>query len=259
MSKLFKVKMKKDKAKKNKKRKRDKKSERAPAAKVAALLQGLSEIKEDEQAVVFSQYTSFLNIVQETLRKRGYTTSRIDGSMSANRRMESQQLFKRGGTRVMLISLKAGGVGLNLTSANHVFMMDMWWNQACEEQAWDRVYRLGQTKPVRIVRYITNDSIEEGFLKLQASKNTIGKGAMQKLKKKDLKRLRNLQVKILFGLEEEQPGDESEISDDDDDDDVDEKNDDDDSDFIVEEADEDFSGSSSSSGSEEEEDEEDVV
>ena len=210
-----------------------------PAAKVAALLEGLSEMKDDEQAVVFSQYTKFLNIVQEILTKRGYTTSRIDGTMSANRRFESQRVFKSGGTRVMLISLRAGGVGLNLTSANHVFMMDMWWNQACEEQAWDRVYRLGQTKPVRIVRYIVKDSIEEGFLKLQASKNTIGKGAMQKLKKKDLKRLRNLQVKILFNLDalDELDGD---IDDDDDDDgDVEDDDDgDDDSDFIVEEADE---------------------
>ena len=166
VNKLIKAKKKQEK-KNNKKRKREKMTVKGePAAKVAALLEGLSEMKDDEQAVVFFQYTKFLNIVQEILTKRGYTTSRIDGTMSANRRFESQRVFKSGGTRVMLISLRAGGVGLNLTSANHVFMMDMWWNQACEEQAWDRVYRLGQTKPVRIVRYIVKDSIEEGFLKL---------------------------------------------------------------------------------------------
>ena len=148
-------------------------------------------------------------------------------------------MFKRGATRVMLISLRAGGVGLNLTSANHVFMMDMWWNQACEEQAWDRVYRLGQTKPVRIVRYIVKDSIEEGFLKLQASKNTIRKGCDAKIEEERFETIEksSSQNSFWFGRREL----EEDVGDDDDDDDVEDDDDDDDSDFIVEEADEDFS------------------
>jgi len=248
------IKKKKKISKSSKKRKRDKIG-KTLSPKVAALLQGLSEMKDDEQAVVFSQFTSFLNIVQAVLKDRGYATCRIDGTMSQDRRSESQQVFKRGEKRVMLISLRAGGVGLNLTSANHVFMMDMWWNVAAEEQAWDRVYRLGQTKPVRIVRFIVKNSIEEGFLKLQKSKNTIFKGAMRKLKKKDLKRLRNLQVKILFDLEaengleddgleelEEEEGD----------------SDDSDSDFVVEDADEKVDDDDDDSDSDSDDDDDDV-
>jgi len=140
--------------------------------KLLALLEELQRVLNlGDKAIVFSQWTSFLNILQACLQQANVKHVRLDGQMSAANRAKALKSFEDDDTvKVFLISLKAGGVGLNLTSANHVFLLDPWWNPATEDQAIDRVHRLGQTKPVEVVRFICADSVEEKILELQNSK-----------------------------------------------------------------------------------------
>ena len=90
----------------------------------------------------------------------------------------------------MLVSLRAAGCGLNLTRANHAFMMDPWWNASVEEQAMDRIHRLGQERPVRIVRYVTKHTVEQRMLELQEQKKALAKGALARLSEAEQKRAR---------------------------------------------------------------------
>lgn len=124
--------------------------------KVAALLECLEGMRAegpDKRAVVFSQFTSFLDIIEASLKSERWTTARIDGSRTAEQRAAAMHALRDGTARVLLVSTRAGGQGLNLTTANRVFMMDLWWNEAVEAQAWDRVHRLGQTLPVTVTRF----------------------------------------------------------------------------------------------------------
>jgi len=121
-----------------------------------------------------------LDLLDPVLEDHGYNAVRLDGHMSSAQQHEAIRLFKEDeDVRIFLISLKAGGVGLNLTRANHVFVMDIWWNPAIEQQAFDRVYRVGQTKPVSIHRLIIKNSIEERILALQDHKASLAAGALQ--------------------------------------------------------------------------------
>ena len=96
---------------------------------------------------------------------------RLDGKLNHKKRAEVLEVFKKDASKqVFLISLKAGGVGLNLTVANHIFLLDPWWNPAVEDQAIDRVHRIGQKKPVFVYRFICKETIEERILGLHASK-----------------------------------------------------------------------------------------
>jgi SNF2 family DNA or RNA helicase len=156
--------------------------------KVHALLEGLEAMRAEGdylKAVVFSNFTSFLNIITVHVHAAGWRTSRIDGTLNAGKRKAALERWRRdnadGGAQVLLVSTKSGGVGLNLTHGSYAFMMDLWWNKAVEEQAMDRIHRLGQTRPVRIVRFVTQDSVEEGILAMQESKHAISSGAMAKM------------------------------------------------------------------------------
>ena len=95
-----------------------------------------------------------------------------------------------GGPKLLLCSLRAAGTGLNLVRANHCFMLDLWWNAGVEEQAMGRVHRIGQTRPVRIVRFVTEHSIEQRILELQEAKKAITRGALAKLSAEELRRTR---------------------------------------------------------------------
>ncbi|KAJ1859868.1 hypothetical protein LPJ73_001646 [Coemansia sp. RSA 2703] len=131
-----------------------------------------SEIR--EKSVVFSQWTKMLDIVGEQLERHGIRFTRLDGTMTRPTRENHLRLFKRDPeVEVLLISLRAGGVGLNLAYATHVFMMDAFWNPSVEQQAIDRIHRLGQRYPITVTRYFIKESIEEKIMALQRRKARI--------------------------------------------------------------------------------------
>jgi SNF2 family DNA or RNA helicase len=165
-----------------------------------------------------------LDIIQTELNEAGHSSTRIDGTMTREARAEAMAKFDTKGTksaetpRFILCSLKASGVGINLTRANHVFLMDPYWHVAAEDQAMDRVHRIGQTRPVKVVRFVMKDSIEERFLKVQSAKAALGKGSMEKLGKDEQSKAKLTAMKDLFEMEEtdEMNWDDSFIVDDDD-------------------------------------------
>jgi len=126
------------------------------------------------KSIVFSQWTSMLDLAEIPLKNSGFKYVRLDGSMTQGQREHSIRSFRNDADiKVFLVSMKAGGLGLNLTSASHVFLLDPWWNPATEDQAIDRVHRLGQRRPVVVTRFIIKDSIEERILELQEKKKKV--------------------------------------------------------------------------------------
>ncbi|HSE54276.1 MAG TPA: DEAD/DEAH box helicase, partial [Nocardioidaceae bacterium] len=137
------------------------------SAKVDVLVDHLLEIAaEGHRALVFSQFTSFLRRVRTRLEGEGVETVYLDGT--TRRRGEVVEEFRSGEAGVFLISLKAGGVGLTLTEADYVFVLDPWWNPAVEAQAVDRAHRIGQQRPVIVYRLVSTDTIEEKVMALKA-------------------------------------------------------------------------------------------
>ncbi|PNS19224.1 DNA repair protein RAD5 [Sphaceloma murrayae] len=160
------------------------------SAKVASLLGHLKKLKRDSsgmKSVVFSQFTSFLDILQPELTAAGIQHLRFDGSMAQKQRAAVLTEFaERPKGCVLLLSLRAGGVGLNLTMAKRVFMMDPWWSWAVEAQAIDRIHRMGQTDEVKVIRFVVDASIEEKMLRIQDRKKFIASslGMMNEEEKK---------------------------------------------------------------------------
>ncbi|XP_021744696.1 putative SWI/SNF-related matrix-associated actin-dependent regulator of chromatin subfamily A member 3-like 1 isoform X2 [Chenopodium quinoa] len=149
------------------------------SSKVSALLKLLLENR-GVKSVVFSQFRKMLLLLEEPLKAAGIKTLRLDGSMSAKERGLVIQEFgvsEIDSPTVLLASLKASGTGINLTSASMVYLLEPWWNPATEEQAMDRVHRIGQKKDVKIVRIIARNTIEERVLELQKKKKELAKGA----------------------------------------------------------------------------------
>jgi SNF2 family DNA or RNA helicase len=144
-----------------------------PSAKLELLLEQLTEIVEaGHKALVFSQFTRFLKIVRNRLDRIGAAYEYLDGATHDRRaRVERFQTDKNCG--IFLISLKAGGLGLNLTAAEYIFILDPWWNPAVEAQAVDRAHRIGQTLPVFAYRLITRGTVEEKVLELQRVKRDL--------------------------------------------------------------------------------------
>ncbi|MBR0459760.1 MAG: SNF2 helicase associated domain-containing protein [Victivallales bacterium] len=143
------------------------------SAKLEILLQNLDTILEaGNKALVFSQFTSFLKIIRARLQDAGYNPCYLDGE-TKDRAAEVDAFQNDPARQVFLISLKAGGVGLNLTAASYVFLMDPWWNPAAEAQAIDRAYRIGQKNPVFAYRIITRSTIEEKVYNLQNAKRKL--------------------------------------------------------------------------------------
>ncbi|KAI9801173.1 MAG: DNA repair protein rad5 [Sarcosagium campestre] len=147
------------------------------SAKIASLVQHLKAIRRADpgmKSVVFSQFTSFLDLIEPALTRDNIAFLRFDGSMSQKQRAAVLAEFARPSKGVvLLLSLRAGGVGLNLTHAKRVFMMDPWWSFAVEAQAIDRVHRMGQDAPVKIFRFIVKESVEHRMLKIQDRKKFI--------------------------------------------------------------------------------------
>jgi superfamily II DNA or RNA helicase len=151
----------------------------ASSSKVDLLMETLTRSRaQGHRALVFSQWTSMLDLIEPHLEARSISFCRIDGS-TADRGPIVELFQAPNGPEVMLLSLKAGGVGLTLTAADHVFIVDPWWNPAVEDQAADRAYRIGQENPVLVHRLVTRGTIEERILTLQRHKrallaNTLG-------------------------------------------------------------------------------------
>ncbi|KKY32158.1 putative dna repair protein rad5 [Diaporthe ampelina] len=149
----------------------------ASSAKVVSLIKHLRALRRGHpkmKSVVFSQFTSFMTLIEPALEKANMQFLRLDGSMAQKARAAVLDKFRDSNKfTVLLLSLKAGGVGLNLTSAKRVFMMDPWWSFAVEAQAIDRVHRMGQDDEVKVYRFIVKDSVEERMLKVQERKKFI--------------------------------------------------------------------------------------
>ncbi|QYF72249.1 DEAD/DEAH box helicase [Cryobacterium sp. PAMC25264] len=140
-----------------------------PSSKLDALFEQLDEVvAEGHRALIFSQFTSYLALAAARLEKRGIRYSYLDGGTTDRPAVIDE--FKTGDAPVFLISLKAGGFGLNLTEADYVFLLDPWWNPASESQAIDRTHRIGQTKSVMVYRLVAADTIEEKVMALKDSK-----------------------------------------------------------------------------------------
>jgi superfamily II DNA or RNA helicase len=149
-----------------------KKPESAPSAKLDALLPMLEELLEEKhQVLIFSQFTEFLAIAAKRLEAAKIPYAYLDGSTKD--RGGAVDEFQQGGKNVFLISLKAGGTGLNLVAADYVFLLDPWWNPAVEQQAIDRAHRIGQSRPVTAYRLVAKGSIEEKILELQDKKRAL--------------------------------------------------------------------------------------
>ncbi|WP_299088439.1 DEAD/DEAH box helicase [uncultured Microbacterium sp.] len=133
-------------------------------------------VAEGHRALVFSQFTSYLDLVRQDLDAHGIRYEYLDGS--TRRRTEVVEAFRMGDAPVFLISLKAGGFGLTLTEADYVFLLDPWWNPAAEAQAVDRTHRIGQTRPVNVYRLIASGTIEEKVLALQQRKARLFQSVM---------------------------------------------------------------------------------
>lgn len=143
------------------------------SGKLDLLMEQLPDILEGGHSViVFSQFTSMLSIIAHELKQRNIPFFYLAGSTSAQERKREVKEFNRGEVKVFLISLKAGGTGLNLTGADTVIHFDPWWNPAVEDQATDRAYRIGQKKKVQVIKYVMKDSIEEKIYELQKRKKT---------------------------------------------------------------------------------------
>ncbi|KAG0206222.1 DNA helicase rad5 [Mortierella sp. NVP41] len=151
------------------------------SAKLDALMRHLNRDRKTDpsaKAVVFSQFTGMLDLAESILDRDGFRFLRLDGTHSQASREKTLEAFKTPNhpATVMLISLRAGGVGLNLTAASRVYMLDPWWNYAIESQAIDRIHRIGQTRPVMVKRFIIQDSVEEKILSIQNRKNALASG-----------------------------------------------------------------------------------
>ena len=151
----------------------DKRRVKEASAKLDLLLEQLPEVlDEGHKVLVFSQFTSLLAIVRERLDKAGIVYEYLDGR-TRDRAARVERFQNDDGCKLFLISLKAGGLGLNLTAAEYVFLLDPWWNPAVEAQAIDRAHRIGQTKNVFACRLITRGTVEEKVLELQNSKREL--------------------------------------------------------------------------------------
>jgi len=151
-----------------------------PSAKLALFAKMVDELRENgHKALVFSQFVDHLTLVRAHLDKEGIPYRYLDGSTPSRERQRQIQDFQAGQGDLFLISLKAGGLGLNLTAADYVIHMDPWWNPAVEDQASDRAHRIGQQRPVTIYRLVMKNSIEEKIVRLHQEKRDLANSLLE--------------------------------------------------------------------------------
>ena len=145
------------------------------SSKIAALRDLLTSLSSrvDNRVLIFSQFTSFLSQVGKMMKDAGFEYLYLDGQTPLEERQNLVDSFQAGDSQFFLISLKAGGLGLNLTAANYVILMDPWWNPSIEDQATDRAHRIGQERNVTVIRLVSANTIEEKILKLHDQKQDL--------------------------------------------------------------------------------------
>lgn len=159
-----------------------------------------------EKVIVFSQWTSMLDLLEVPLKRGRYGYRRLDGTMTVPARERAIGDFEdRSDVMVLLVSLKAAALGVNLTAANHVVLMDLWWNPTVEEQAIDRAHRIGQTRTVHVTRITIKGSVEERILQLQNDKRACINAALNEASRGDAGHTANKltleDLRYLFGFE----------------------------------------------------------
>ncbi len=167
------------------------------SAKMELLMDMLPEmLEEGRRILLFSQFTKMLTIIENALTEHGIVYSKLTGQ--TRNRDDAIEKFKSGEANIFLISLKAGGVGLNLAEADTVIHYDPWWNPAAENQATDRAHRIGQKNPVFVYKLITENTLEEKILAMQAKKQALAQGVYGKRKKGEDAKLTASDLKTLF-------------------------------------------------------------
>lgn len=148
---------------------------KAESSKIAALRDIVSSLgsRKDNKVLIFSQFTSFLSQVGLMMKDAEVDYLYLDGQTAMDERQRLVDEFQQGDCQFFLISLKAGGLGLNLTAANYVILMDPWWNPSIEDQATDRAHRIGQERNVTVIRLVSANTIEEKILKLHEDKQSL--------------------------------------------------------------------------------------
>ncbi|KAF3843522.1 hypothetical protein F7725_002371 [Dissostichus mawsoni] len=174
------------------------------STKIAAIVSELHAIREkgdNQKSVIVSQWTSMLKIVAVHLQQMGLRYAVIDGTVNPKRRMDLVEEFNTNpdGPQVMLVSLCAGGVGLNLIGGNHLFLIDMHWNPALEDQACDRIYRVGQVKDVTIHRFVCDGTVEDKIAVLQGKKKELAQNVLSG-KGSTATKLSLADIRIIFGV-----------------------------------------------------------
>jgi len=156
----------------------DSKKKKASSTKLDILVEQIKEVIEGgHKALVFSQFTTFLGIIATRFKAEKISYEYLDGK-TRDRKDRVNHFQNNDRVQTFLISLKAGGVGLNLTAADYVFILDPWWNPAAESQAIDRTHRIGQTKKITAYRLIAKDTVEEKILELQNTKRELAESVI---------------------------------------------------------------------------------
>ena len=183
--------------------------EKRASSKIETVIEALEELRKKrndtgviEKAVIVSQWTSMLLIIKNHVKNLGFKVTEINGQVPVKLRGGIVEDFNRknGGAEVMLLSLGAGGVGLNLVGANHLFLLDMHWNPQLEAQACDRIYRVGQVRDVTIHKFLTEDTVESRILELQNKKLDLANSVLTGAKRTGGNKLTMEDLKMLFDL-----------------------------------------------------------
>lgn len=173
----------------------------AKTEKTIEILRPIMEADDGEKIIVFSQWTSLLDLVEIPIHKEGWNFCRYDGSMNAKARADAVDEFKsKPSLRIMLVSLKAGNAGLNLNVASQVILLDPFWNPYIEEQAIDRAHRLGQTRPVKVHRVLVENTVEDRIIALQEKKRSLISQALDEKAGQSVSRLSARDLAYLFGI-----------------------------------------------------------
>lgn len=181
-------------------------SSKSSSSKVNTLLKLLSDARKarpSSKSVIFSQFRKMLLILEAPLQEAGFKVIRLDGTMNAKRRANVIKEFcipAPEGPTILLASLQASNAGINLTVASTVYLMEPWWNPAVEEQAMDRVHRIGQKEDVKVMRLIARNTIEEQILQLQEKKRILARKAFSKWGSQKDKEISKEDLRVLMKL-----------------------------------------------------------
>ncbi|MCJ1280957.1 hypothetical protein MMC26_000275 [Xylographa opegraphella] len=167
--------------------------------KTIEILQAVNDRKEGEKTIIFSQFTSLLDLLEVPINRNNWSYRRYDGSMSAGLRNDAVLDFNsKPDCRIILVSLKAGNAGLNLTAASQVIILDPFWNPYIEEQAIDRAHRIGQRRPVQVHRILIPNTVEDRIIALQDTKRAVIEGALDENASASIGRLGTRELAFLF-------------------------------------------------------------